>query len=125
MQLSLLNNRPVFLLLPIIGCSTSPPELPKDYGSIRATHKIDKALFTAEDLNKTCDKIYTENRKLSLQLYNINKDIEDDRTSDQALAYLFGAALTLFGTNSDVEEERKLIQGRVDHLALLRRYKKC
>lgn len=125
MQSSLLNNLSVLLFLPIIGCSTSPPELPPDYGSSHPTHIIDKTLFTADDLTKTCDEIYAENKKLTQKLHTINKDIEDDRTSDQMLAYLFGAALTLFDTNSDVEEQRKIIQGRMDLLALLRRYRKC
>ena len=109
----------------IIGCSTSPPDLPPDYGSSHPTHIIDEALFADDDLAKTCDQIYSENERLEEVLHKINKDIEDDRASDQTLAYLFGAVTTLFDTNSDVEAQRKIIQDRQDNLSLLRRYKKC
>ena len=109
----------------ISGCSTSPPDLPPDYGSSRPTHIIDETLFTVKDLAQTCDEVYVENENLEKILFNINKEIKGDRTSDQTLAYLFGAVTFLFDTNSDVEEQRKMIQDRQDTLSLLRRYKKC
>ena len=109
----------------INGCSTSPPDLPPDYGSSHPAHVIDETLFTVDDLAQTCDEVYAENENLEKILLNINKDIEDDRASDQTLAYLFGAVTVLFDTNSDVEDQRKIIQDRQDTLSLLRRYKKC
>ena len=125
MQSNLSNSLASLVVLLIIGCSTSPPELPPDYGSNNPTHIIDETLFSVDDLAKTCDEIHVEYEQLGKMLHTINKGIEDNRASDQALAYLFGAVTMIFDTNSDIKEKRIMIKGRQDNLSLLRRYKKC
>lgn len=125
MRSNLLNNIIFISLIGCVSCATSPPELPPDYGSTRPTHTIDSALFSTEDIKKTCDEINVEHDQLNNALNNIDKNIENNRTSDQTVAYLLGPVFTLFDTNSDVKEKRIAIHKRIDSINLLRRYKKC
>ena len=125
MQSNLLTSILVIISISVIGCSTSAPKLPTDYGSTHSVHKIDKTLFSSADLKISCNHIFAEKKKLNANRSIIDKEIEDSRTSDQAMVYIFGMATMLLGSNGDIGNQLQLIQSRLDTLNLLRRYKKC
>jgi hypothetical protein len=124
-QSSLLISFLVIVFTGVTGCSTSAPALPVDYGSAYSTKTIDSSIFNSKDLEISCEDILVENVKLDEQRSDINKEIEESRTKDQAVVYLLGAATMLLGTNGDIEDQLNEIQQRLDTLYLLRRHKKC
>ena len=122
---NLLISLVVIVVSTILGCSTSAPALPTDYGSAHSVNTIDKSIFNHSDLKKSCDSIYAENRELKQYRSNIDKEVEASRVGNQAAVYLFGVATMLLGTNGNIEDQLNKIQSRLDTLRLLAKYKKC
>ena len=129
MQLNFLTISTFVMASSLLGCATSAPELPLDYGSVDAEIKLGEENFESSDLEIACQDIAGQLSRLKTQQLEVDSAILESRVNDQIVGIAANLILTplwlVIDNDNDLKAIRDVLQERSDTLTLLFRFKSC